>query len=143
MAWLWCLAVLSWLPQVAGAKPVGYEIRIDMAPAAIVGERHTLSLQINPAPKRSISTDGPLKVSLSVAPATGLTLEKTILRRADATPNEAGAATGVHFAVGFTAIKPGRYQLDLDIRFWLCGRRTCRPVREHRQVEITIALREL
>ncbi len=143
MAWLWCLAVLSSLPQTARAKPADYDIQIEMAPAAIVGERQTLSLEINPAPKRSISTDGPIKVSLSVAPATGLTVEKTILRRADAIAKEAEATAGVHFAVGFIATKPGRYQLDFDIRFWLCGRRTCRPVREHRQVEIVIALRGL
>lgn len=116
--------------QKAQADPE-YRIILGNAPKIEVGARGAQTLTITPLRGRRISGDGPLSIAVVVDPPTGLTLPRPRLRLRDAVDPKAEAP---RFEIQLAGEKAGTYQLEIDIRFWICAKRTCRPVRERRRV---------
>ena len=80
-----------------------------------------------------MSRDGPVIVDLS--PADGLIVPKRRYQRADAADQQ---AEDPRFDLGFRADEAGDYRLGIELRFWICADRTCRPVREKRSVAVRV-----
>lgn len=103
---------------------------------AVVGDSRALALTITPASGHTISRDGPLVISVKAIPKVGLDLPRRRYRRRHAA-NE--RATALRFDLGYRAVRAGRYTVVVNVRFWLCGKKTCWPVRATRRVSVEVA----
>jgi hypothetical protein len=116
-----------------------HEIRLPVEDRAVTGAQRVLSLTIAPLPGYTISRDGPLLVDLSVDPRAsqgdGLHLPRRRYQRGDAADARAEAP---RFDLRYQAGAPGRHTLTVHLRFWVCARRTCRPVHASRDVMIEV-----
>jgi hypothetical protein len=126
------LVVLGAYIAPAASAPTAYELRLP----ATKGDSGAVSLTIAPGAGHSVSRDGPLRIDVSAVPNAGLKLSATRLTRSDAADPEADAP---RFELGYTAELPGGYAVAIEIRFWICRKRTCRPVRETRTVDVAVA----
>lgn len=131
------------LPSAASAQPTS-ETRVDADHAVSLAETDTasegdtraLSLDITPSPGYSISRDGPLTITLAITPDKGVTLPRqTYGRRHAADPR----AASLGFDLAYRAERAGRYTMTVSLGFWVCGKRTCWPVRDTRRVQITVS----
>lgn len=131
------VAIVAAAIHFAAAKePPDYEIRVPEALELEPGATGSVSLTIAPAEGFSISQDAPLVVRLSVEPTDGLMLPRTRYTREDAADERADAPRFDLAVEGKTA---GDYTLSLAIRFWVCRKKTCRPVDENRKVVVKVA----
>jgi hypothetical protein len=73
---------------------------------------------------------------LDLAPDAGLAVKRRRLGRGDAVDPDADAP---RFSIAVHAAAPGDYTLKLHLRFWLCGKQTCRPIDARRSVAVTVA----
>lgn len=112
-----------------------HDIALSAGERAPVGERRALSVAVTPRPGFEISRDAPLIIDLRVEPAAGLALGKRRYRRADAADPQAAAP---RFDLAYRGDAPGRYTVTAELRFWVCARRTCRPVHALREATIEI-----
>jgi hypothetical protein len=119
----------------ADTAPPGWELRLPESVTARPGEAGAISLTIAPDEGRTISRDGPVRVGVAVNGA-GLVLPRRRYQRADAADSRADAP---RFDLRFKAVAAGEYLVEVDVRFWLCGKWTCRPVRDRREVAVRIA----
>ncbi len=110
-----------------------WRITIPEAVDAEIEAAAAVSLSIAPREGYTISRDGPLLIELSAAPADALALPRRRLQRRDAAD---AAADAPRFDLRFKARREGDHRLDVSLRFWICARRTCRPVRTQRSVTI-------
>jgi hypothetical protein len=127
------LAILGAAP--GAAAPVEYDVRLPRTASLEPGEQRSLSLTITPRSGYTISTEGPLSVKLTVEPERGLALPRRRYSRKDAADARAEAP---RFDLRARAIDPGSYRVAVDLRFWVCARRTCRPVSERREIEVEV-----
>jgi hypothetical protein len=118
----------------ATAAAPEYELKTGGAVEVATGARGSASLTIAPAAGRRIDGAAPLSVRLS-APK-GLKLERRRLSLADAADPRAEAP---RFDLAFTAEQPGAYALTVEARFWICAKKTCRPVRDKVEIAVTVA----
>ena len=125
------LALLLLAPSVARADD-GWELRIDESVEVEAGAAAAVSLTIAGTGGRTISKDGPVRVEIS---STTLELKRTRYDRRNAADP---AADAPRFDLKLVA-KPGDHELAIDARFWVCGKRTCRPVRARRTVAVHAA----
>lgn len=120
----------------SGAAPApDYRIAVDRTVTVTEGERTAVSLTVAARAGYSISRDGPLTLSLSVDPDGAVSLPRSRYRRADAADAH---AENPRFDLALVAGAPGQATLTIDAHFWVCARRTCRPVHDRRQVRVTI-----
>lgn len=144
-AWLVAGSVGAAGPAVAQPSPapaapatpaaiVGHDIKLATSDSAGVGQTRSLSLTIAPRPGHVISQDGPLRIDVSAEPPAGIELAKKRYERRDAADAQAEAP---RFDIRYRAAAPGEHAVLVDMRFWVCGRHTCWPVREQRSVRIT------
>lgn len=119
---------------VTGERPE-YEIKLGEVGPLEVGAASSQTLTIAPLRGRRISRDGPLSIDVLVDPPAGLELPRPRLRLRDAVDPEAQSP---RFEIPLLARAAGSYRLEIDVRFWICARRTCRPVRERRAAEISV-----
>ncbi|RMH38068.1 MAG: hypothetical protein D6689_20150 [Deltaproteobacteria bacterium] len=132
MRTLICIATCA-VARVAAADGA-YTVRVDPpAATAATGERGAFSLTIAPAAGYEIDADAPLRVRLSARPPGGLDLPRPRLTRADAADPRAAAP---RFDLPFVAREAGDYAVDIDVRFWLCRRYTCRAVHARRRARV-------
>lgn len=135
--WLWIGvvgALAAGAPAAAQPGP-GYQIALPERLEIEAGQGEAVSLTIAPASGHVISRTGPLRVSLAATPAEGLDLPRHRYKRAQAADRLADAP---RFDLAVRGVRPGRYQLALDILFWLCRGRVCRPIRAERAVEVQV-----
>lgn len=99
-----------------------YELRVPAEVEVEPGVASTVSLTLAGTGTRTISRDGPIKIELS---SPTLTLPRTRYQRRHAADP---AAEAPRFDLRFTAPAAGDHELVLDLRFWLCGTKACRPV---------------
>jgi hypothetical protein len=130
------LLLLVALPAAARAQRPGYELLLPESVVVAEGAEAKVSLTISPAPGRSISRKGPLRVALSAEPADGLVLPRRRYRRADAADV---LAESPRFDLAVRGRRAGRHRLRVAVRFWLCGRRTCWPVAAERGVAVEVS----
>jgi hypothetical protein len=123
---------LALLAVLVAAGPADHELRAAALTLA-EGARGAVSLTIAPAAGKSIDAAAPLSLHLSVPD--GLTVGKKRLALADAADPRAEAP---RFELAVTAARAGRYTLRVEARFWLCGKKVCRPVRDAIDVPVTV-----
>lgn len=125
------LLVLVLLATTAGAQ--GWEVRIPERVEVTLGEPGTLPIAIAVDRGLVISKDAP--VIVDVAAATGVTPRKPRLGRADAVDPEADAP---RFAVPLKATATGEHVVQIRLRMWLCGGRSCRPLDVKRRAIVAV-----
>lgn len=133
-----CVLASSAAAQTAKPKqrklPPDYRIKLAPALKGEVGKPLVLSLTIAPQPGYAISKAGPVRIGLSVKPKKGLALKRRRYWRKHAADKR---ADNPRFDLRLLAGNPGSYQLHVAVRFWVCGKHTCRPVRDVRRVNVT------
>lgn len=128
------IAVALLATNAAGERSE-YEIKLGAVADIQVGSTGALALTISPLRDRRVSKDGPLSIDVLVDPPAGLKLPRSRLRLRDAVDPEAQAP---RFEIPLEGERAGAYQLEIDVRFWICARRTCRPVRERRTAKVAV-----
>lgn len=99
-----------------------------------IGEAAALSVTVAPSSGRTVSADGPLRVAVSVD-GDGVALPRRRYARKDAADP---AADAPRFDVRVRGKVAGDHRMTLDVRFWLCGTKTCRPVHLTRTVAVHV-----
>lgn len=112
-------------------------ILLAAAPGAASADDYELrtaeaSLSITPAPGHELHRGAGVVIRLAAPPE--VTLKKKRLGLADAADPRADAP---RFDIAFTAAAPGSYTIRADVRFWLCAKKTCRPIRATVDVPVT------
>ncbi len=128
------VAVVAALPAAAAPRP-GYTIALPERIELAAGQGGEVSLTIAAQPGYTISRSGPLRVSLSAEPADAVELPRRRYHRAHAADRLAEAP---RFDLAVRGVRPGRHRLVIDVLFWVCRGRTCRPVRAERAVAIDV-----
>jgi hypothetical protein len=119
----------------AAEAPREHELRVGGAVTLAPGAHGAASLSIVPAAGRRIDGDAPLSLRLSVTPATGVTLPRRRYALADAADPRAEAP---RFDLALEGATAGTYTLLVEARFWLCGARSCRAVRDRVEIPVVI-----
>ncbi len=127
------VAALGMLVLHARAADSQYQIALPDRVEVEPGSEGSVSLTIAARPGYSISRDGPLAIELSAG--AGLKLPRTEYHRDDAAD---ARADNPRFDLRFRALSAGDHPLELALRFWVCTRRTCRPVHERRTVTVAV-----
>jgi hypothetical protein len=125
------VAVLVAMASVAAAAGATYELRVADAVEVPPATASTVSLTLAGTGGRTISKDGPIRIELS---SPTLTLPRTRYERRHAADP---AAETPRFDLKFTAPSAGSHELVLALRFWVCGKQTCRPVRTTKTIPVT------
>ncbi len=112
-----------------------YQLTVDKHVTVEVGRAASVSLTIAAQARHRISRDGPVAIRVRAAPTSGIALRKTRYGRRDAAD---ARADNPRFDVRFESKKVGEYELLMDVRFWVCARRTCRPVRERVRAKVSV-----
>jgi hypothetical protein len=132
-----CALALAALAGAAAAEPArpGYRIALPERAELTAGQSGAVSMTIAAQPGYSISRSGPLRVALSADPD-ALELPRRRYQRKHAADRLAEAP---RFDLAVRAVRPGQHRLSIDVLFWLCRGRTCRPVRAARSVAVDVA----
>jgi hypothetical protein len=117
----------------ARADQTDYEVRVASDVTIDLGANGAISVALVPANGRTISADGPVRLAIT-APE-GLSLPRRRYARKDAADP---AADAPRFDVRVKARDPGDHAVALDVRFWLCGARVCRPIATTRTVTVHV-----
>jgi len=110
------------------------DVRIATDETLELGATASISVAIVPGPGRSISHDGPIR--LAAEAGDGLALPRRRFVRRDAADP---AADAPRFDVRVKARAPGDHTVVLELRFWLCQVKTCKPVALRREVVVHVA----
>ena len=114
----------------------GYQLALPARVELAVGSAGAVSMTVSPQPGFTVSRAGPLRISLAVTPdGGGLILPRRRYLRDDAADQ---LAASPRFDLVVKGQAPGRYQLAITARFWICRKRSCRPVTDHRAVEVEV-----
>jgi hypothetical protein len=118
---------------VAEEEP-DHDVRLQTELLLEPGARGTLSLTIAAKAGYSISKEGPLEITMSVEPA-GISLPKHRYRRRDSADARADSP---RFDLRVRAREAGEFEVVVKSRFWVCRKKTCRPVRNEQRAAITV-----
>ncbi len=129
------VTVLVVLSAPAAGEAPDYELRTSGAVTLGAGEGGTASLAIVPARGHRIHESAPVTVSLRVSPEGGLRLSRRRLSRQHAADPRAVAP---RFVLPLRAETAGEYTLTARVRFWICARRTCRPVDDEARIPVRV-----
>ena len=133
------LLVLAAGPAVpagaAAAPPPEFQLVLPDRLELDEGQAGALSLTVAPRADRALSREGPLLVELAAEPDGALELPRRRYRRAHAADPRADAP---RFDLRLRARTAGEHRVTLAVSFWLCGRRTCWPVRARRAVPVHV-----
>lgn len=116
-----------WL--IAGTAHADVEVADEIE--AVPGAQVAVSLTLSPGAGRTI---GPLRIELA---STSLTLPRTRYRNKHAADPDAAAP---RFDLEIVAPTAGDHELAIDVRYWECRRKTCRPLRFARTVVVRAAV---
>lgn len=125
------LLVLLLLGSTAAAAP--WDVRMPDEVSAVPGEVVAVSVTISPGAGRTISTAGPIRISLR---SETLTLPRRRYGRKQA---EDPGAEAPRFELRLTAPTAGDHELTVEVRAWVCRKKTCAPVHETRTVTVRAA----
>jgi len=132
----WVIAIVALAAHIAAADdPQEYEIQVPDSAELELGEPGAVSLTLAPEAGYAISKDAPIAIALTVTPETGLGLPMRRYTRKHAAD---ARAESPRFDLAARGTAAGQYTLGIDIRFWVCAKKTCRPVAEQRKVQITV-----
>jgi hypothetical protein len=125
-------AIVLAIAAPARADDAQYELRAADATVE-VGAQASISLTIAPAAGKIVSHDGPLQLALSSDDGVALT-RKRYARKDAADP----AADAPRFDLKVKGAAAGDHAIEIDVRFWLCGPKVCRPIRAHRSLVVHV-----
>ncbi len=117
----------------AHAEDPAFEVRIAAEQTIELGATGAISVAIVPSPGRSISPDGPIRLAADAGE--GLALPRRRFFRRDAADP---AADVPRFDVRVKARAAGDHAVTLELRFWLCQVKTCRPIALRREVVVHV-----
>jgi len=126
------LVVLAAAPAAAQREP-GWDVRVAERVELAAGATGPLAIAI--AVDRGLTVSKDAAVIVDLAPEAGVTVKKRRLGRGDAVDPEADAP---RFAVAVKADAPGEHKVQLHVRFWLCGTRSCRPIDVRRTATVAV-----
>jgi hypothetical protein len=131
----WAAAALAVLAActAAHADDPGYELRVAPEITIELDGSAALSVAIVPASGRTVSAAGPVRVAVEAPDAIGVP-RRRYARKDAADP----AADAPRFDVKLRARAAGEHTVTLDVRFWLCGKRVCRPVSTSRALTVHV-----
>ena len=111
-------------PLAAQAGDATYAVD---APSAVVtvGQKGKASVTISARAGWHLNDEAP--ITLKLAPAAGIAVDKPKLARADLASWSASAA---RFDVSLVASEPGKRMVEAEAGFVLCQESACRPIRE-------------
>jgi hypothetical protein len=121
------------LARASAETDAGWELRIPERVELTTGTSGTLPITITIDRGRTISKDAGITIDL--APEGGVSVKKRRLGRGDAVDPEADAP---RFAVPVRAEAAGDFALEVELRFWLCGQKVCRPIEARRRVIVAV-----
>jgi len=127
------VAFAGFVSSVAAEEP-DHDVRLQTELLLEPGTRGSLSLTIAAKAGYSISKDGPFEITLSVEPR-GLSLPKRRYRRRDAADSRADSP---RFYLRVRAREAGKFEVVVKSRFWVCRKKTCRPVRNEQRAAVTV-----
>ena len=111
-----------------------WELKIPERVELTAGTSGTLPITLAVDRGLAISKDGGIVVDL--APEGGsVSVKKRRLSRADAVDPDADAP---RFAVPLRADAAGDFALHVRLRFWVCGKKVCKPVDVRRNVTVAV-----
>lgn len=128
--------VTIWLAAArrADAQPApGWELRIPERVELVAGAGGTLPIALAVDRGFSISKDAGTVVDL--APEGAVSIKKRRLGRNDAVDPDADAP---RFSVALRADTAGDFTIKVKLRFWVCGRKVCKPAEARRTVAIAV-----
>ncbi len=126
-------AMALWACTSAHADDPGYELRVTPELTIDVAASASISVTIAPGPGRTVSADGPVRLAVTAPDALGVP-RRRFARKDAADP----AADAPRFDVKVKAREAGDHAVALDVRFWLCGPRVCRPITVTRTVTVHV-----
>jgi hypothetical protein len=126
------LAMLGGSPAAA-QRDLGWDVRVAERVDVAVGATALLTIAV--AVDRGLTVSKDAAVIVDLAPDTGITVKKRRLGRGDAVDPEADAP---RFAVPVHGDAPGEHAVQLHIRFWLCGTRSCRAIDVRRAATVAV-----
>lgn len=125
------IVVLAALP--ASAQRPGWEVRIPERVEIAAGTAGTLPIAI--ALDRGLVVSKDADVILDLKAPTAVTVKKRRFGRADAVDPGADAP---RFDIAVKSDLAGDHAVEVRLRFWLCGARTCRPVDLRRKAIVAV-----
>jgi hypothetical protein len=118
----------------ASGRPADWKLvapaRVELAP----GAAGVVEIEVVPDGGRRVSRDGPLRLDVKAGEGVVIAGRKR-LGLGDAVDPGAAAPK---FAVKVTGDSPGSYAVDVTVRFWLCARQSCKPVRGAATVAVDV-----
>ncbi len=111
----------------------GWEVRVADRVELVPGGAGTIPISIAVDRGLSVSRDAAVIVDLTAEP--GVTLKRRRLGRPEAVDPDADAP---RFAVPVRADAAGDHPVKVRIRFWLCGRTSCRPIDVRRTTIVAV-----
>ncbi len=126
--------MLAFAPASGADEDRGYRLRVPRSVRVELLQLKSLSLTIAPKKGFSISRNGPVRLTI-VPPDEGIKIVKTRYRREDSADPQAESP---RFDIRLRGTAAGRYEFRIDAFFWLCRKRTCRPVRRQLTVSATV-----
>jgi hypothetical protein len=127
------LALAATACAAAHAEDPGYELRVAPDVTIELDTTASFSVAIVPATGRTVSAAGPVRVAVDAPDA--LAVPRRRYARKDAADP---AADAPRFDIRLKARAAGEHTVTLDVRFWLCGKRVCRPVETTRTVRVMV-----
>jgi len=115
-------------------RELGWEVRVAERVELVAGATAPLTIAL--AVDRGLTVSKDAAVIIDLDPDPGVTVKKRRLGRGDAVDPEADAP---RFAVAVRGDTPGAHQVQLHVRFWVCGTRSCRPVDVRRVATVAVA----
>jgi hypothetical protein len=128
------LAIAIAIVAVAVADQPAWQLDAPARVSLEPGVPGAIDVQVIANRGRTISRDGPLRIDV-VAPAG---LEVKPRRRLTLTDAADPAAASPKFAIRINAEKAGTYPVEVAVRFWLCAKKTCKPVRKSTTIDVVV-----
>lgn len=132
------LTVLAGLAVLAGRadaeRDAGWDLKIPDRVELAAGAGGTLPIAI--AVDRGLAISKDVALAIDLAPDGAVTVKRRRLGRADAVDPDADEP---RFAVALRADAAGDFTVKVHVRFWLCGRKVCRPIDARRSVAVAVA----
>jgi hypothetical protein len=130
---VWLVTAMVASPAAAQREP-GWDLRVAERVEVAAGATAPLAIALAVDRGLAVSKDAAVIIDLDVD--SGVTVKKKRLGRGDAVDPEADAP---RFAIPVRGDVAGEHRVQLHVRFWLCGTRSCRPIDVRRTTIVAVA----
>ncbi len=127
------LVLLAACAPADAQRDPGWELRVTEHVDVAVGATAPLSIAI--AVDRGLTVSKDAAVIVDLAPEAGVAIKKRRLGRGDAIDPE---ADDPRFAPSVKGEAVGEHAVQIHVKFWLCGTRSCRPIEARKTAQIAV-----